>query len=121
MTTTLRDEPATQTAHAEFRNEAFTDFSVPANEKAMKEAIFQGPLGVRQDLPLDHRQRENRNDQPYRLDKPLQSQRSDCGFPKATKEHAEKALKVAAETFETWKVPAKERAEYIFKRRQVDA
>ncbi len=116
MTTTLRDEPATQTAHAEFRNEAFTDFSVPANEKAMKEAISKVRSEFGKTYPLIIGKEKIETTNHIVSTNPSNPSEVIGKFPKATKQHAEKALRVAAETFETWKkVPAKERAEYIFK------
>lgn len=116
MTTSLRDETATKAAHGEFRNEPFTDFSVPANEKAMKEAISKVRAEFGKQYPLIIGKERIETAQHIVSTNPSNPSEVIGKFPKATKEHAEKALKVASETFETWKkVPAQERSQYLFK------
>lgn len=116
MTTSLRDEPATKAGQGEFRNEAFTDFSVPANEKAMQEAIKKVRSEFGQQYPLIIGKERIETSHHIVSTNPSNPSEVIGKFPKATKEHADKALKAASEAFQSWKkVPAAQRAQYLFK------
>jgi 1-pyrroline-5-carboxylate dehydrogenase len=99
-----------------FKNEPFTDFSVPANKSDMEAALRkvkaelgrEYPLWIGTDKVMTDSQTASIN--PGNVDEVIGR------VSKATKEHAEKAMNVALSTFETWKkVPAETRAEYLFK------
>ncbi|MBI2428354.1 MAG: L-glutamate gamma-semialdehyde dehydrogenase [Ignavibacteriales bacterium] len=99
-----------------FKNEPFTDFSKPANKKAMQQALAK----VRKELGKDHPlviggEEIMTQDKLYSYN-PAKPGEVVGVFSKANQELAGKAIETAATTFETWKnVPAKKRAEYIFK------
>lgn len=115
MPTTLPKEAA-QGKISEFKTEAFTDFSTPENEKAMKEAIktVRSHLGRTYPLIINGERIETTD---YLVSTNPSSPSQVIGkFSKATTEHAEKAMQGALTAFETWKkVKPEERAEYLFK------
>lgn len=99
-----------------FVNESFTDFTKEENRKAMEAALkkVKGELG--KDIPLhigaDKIMTEDKivSINPGNVDEVIGR------VSKATQELAERAMQEALRTFETWKrVPARERAEYLFK------
>ncbi|MBY0546348.1 MAG: L-glutamate gamma-semialdehyde dehydrogenase [Candidatus Obscuribacterales bacterium] len=99
-----------------FRNEPFTDFSKPENEKVMKEALktVRGQLGRQYPLVINGEKIET-------TDWIVSTNPSAPGevigkFSKATKDHAEKAMQSALIAFESWKkVAPEDRAQYLFK------
>ncbi len=107
--------PAVRTL-AEFRNEPFTDFSVPANQEAMKAAIarVKGQFGRTYPLVIGGERIETGDwiisTNPGAPDQVIGK------FAKATRDHAEQAMKAALTAFESWKkVSAEQRAELIFR------
>lgn len=99
-----------------FRNEPFTDFSAPASKKAMEKALAK----VRGDLGKDHPLVIG-GEEIFTADKLSSMNPAKPGqligtFSKANQELANRAIETAATTFEQWKnVPAKKRADYLFK------
>ena len=101
---------------SEFKNEPFTDFSDPKNAKAFEAALakFSSALGKEYDLIIGGKRKKTQ-------DRIVSTNPSDPkmvigSVSKASKEDAEEAIRVASETFETWKfVKPAERAEYLFK------
>lgn len=100
----------------EYANEPFTDFSKPENTEKMNKAIEKVKSWLGQEYPLVingekiYTDKKEMSLNPADLDQTI----GICQF--AEKEHAEKAILAAHETFNTWKkVPAKERADYLFK------
>ncbi len=100
----------------EFKNCPLTDFSVAVNRQAQEAALKKVASELGRTYPLiigDERVTEGAtfaSVNPARPDQVVGS------LVKGTVEHAEKAVQVAARAFETWKrVPASERAEYLFK------
>ncbi|MBO7742575.1 L-glutamate gamma-semialdehyde dehydrogenase [Paenibacillus sp. MWE-103] len=99
-----------------YANEPFTDFGKPENVEAMKEAIakVKSELGRNYPLKVGGQKIETEakitSVNPGNVDEVI-------GFvSKADREVAERAMQAALATFETWKkVPARERAEYLFK------
>ncbi|OAB28368.1 1-pyrroline-5-carboxylate dehydrogenase [Paenibacillus macquariensis subsp. defensor] len=99
-----------------YTNEPFTDFSLEHNKKAMEAAIAKVksefgrvyPLYIGAEQVVTDAQITSIN--PGNVDEVI-------GYvSKADQALAEKAMQVALQTFETWKkVPARERAEYLFK------
>lgn len=99
-----------------FANEQFTDFSLEENNKAMKAAIAKVSSELGQEYPLyigaDKVMTEAKitSINPGNVDVVIGH------VSKADHALVEKAMKVALGTFESWKkVPARERAEYLFK------
>ncbi|QHW34624.1 L-glutamate gamma-semialdehyde dehydrogenase [Paenibacillus rhizovicinus] len=99
-----------------YANEPFTDFGMQANQEAMETAIAQikSELGRTYPLKIGVQMIETEpkitSINPGNLDEVI-------GFvSKANQELAEQAMQAALAAFETWKqVPARERAEYLFK------
>ena len=101
---------------SEFKNEPFTDFSDPANAAAMEKALSKvaAELGGEYDLIIGGKKKKTK-DQIVSVD-PSNPETVVGRVAKATSEDAEEAIRVASETFETWKnVSPQERAEYLFK------
>lgn len=101
---------------AEFKNEPFTDFSLPDNEKSMKKAIekVKGQLG--REYPLIIGGEKVVTGEWIVSTNPAKPSEVVGKFAKAGKEQAELAMNKALAAFETWKkVPAEQRAEYLFK------
>jgi 1-pyrroline-5-carboxylate dehydrogenase len=99
-----------------FKNEAFTDFTKPANKKAMEKALAK----VRAELGKEHPIviGGEKIIMPEKLFSYNPSKPSEVIgiFQKANVDLATKAVEAAATAFETWKnVPAKKRADYLFK------
>ena len=109
----------TQRTTDEFRNEPFTDFSVPENAAAMEKAIEQ----VRSELGREYKNYVN--GEWITLDSKFQSYNpADKGqvvgvFPEVDDDADNivgSAISAAQKAFRTWKTtPAAERAEYLFK------
>ncbi len=100
----------------EYRNEPFTDFSAPANEKAMKAALEKVKKQLGRKYPLviggEH---INTNDELVSTN-PSNPKEELGRFSKADTELAEKAMQSALKAFETWKhVTPHERARYLFR------
>ncbi|MBB6636136.1 L-glutamate gamma-semialdehyde dehydrogenase [Cohnella thailandensis] len=99
-----------------FANEPFVDFKLEENRQAMEAAIAKAKASLNAEYPLRigaekiFTEDKIKSVNPGNLDEVV-------GYvSKANRELAEKAMNVALETFETWKkVPAAERAGYLFK------
>ncbi|CAN7422782.1 L-glutamate gamma-semialdehyde dehydrogenase [Paenibacillus sp. LjRoot153] len=99
-----------------YTNEPFTNFALEDNMKAMQAAIakVKGELGLEYPLYIGTEkimtEAKITSINPGNVDEVI-------GYvSKADQALAEKAMNVALETFESWKkVPARERAEYLFK------
>jgi 1-pyrroline-5-carboxylate dehydrogenase len=114
MTTTLREQPKTQVA--EFRNEPFTDFSVAANEKAMKNAIAKVRSQLGKEYPLHIGGEKVTTGEWIVSTNPANPSEVIGKFAKAGKEQADLAMKKALAAFESWKkVAPQKRAECLFK------
>lgn len=99
-----------------FKNEPFTDFSKPANKKGMEKALakVRGELGQEHPIVLGG-EKITTAEKLYSYN-PAKPSEVIGVFQKADAQLATKAIEIAATTFETWKnVPAKKRAEYLFK------
>jgi len=99
----------------EFTNEPFTDFSKPEEKAAYEAALkkIEGELG--QTWP-SHIGGQEIGDRPHLVStNPSKPSQVIGNFMKATAEDADRAVKAAAATFETWKNVAPEaRAEVLF-------
>lgn len=99
-----------------FKNEPFTDFSKPANKKAMEKALAKVRAELGKDHPLVIGGEEIMTSDKLYSYNPAKPSEVVGTFSKANQELANKAIETAAKTFETWKnVPAKKRADYLFK------
>jgi 1-pyrroline-5-carboxylate dehydrogenase len=101
---------------SEFKNEAFTDFSKPENEKLMRDALAKvgKSLGAEYDLVIGGKHLKGGGQ--IRSLNPANPDQTVGLVAKATREQAEEAIQIAAKTFETWKhVSPEERAGYLFK------
>jgi 1-pyrroline-5-carboxylate dehydrogenase len=100
----------------EFRNEPLTDFSIPAERAAMEAALRDvgERLGRTYDLLIDgeHVATESRS----RSLNPSRKDQIVGHVAKATKEHADRAIRAAHQAFESWKrVQPGERSAYLFR------
>jgi len=100
----------------EFKNEPFTNFSLPENKKAFEEALakVESELGREYDLIIGGEriktEKKSRSINPSNKDQVIGV------VSQADQALAEKAIQVAAQTFESWKaVPATARARYLYK------
>ncbi len=102
--------------NSEFANEPFVDFSNPENIEKMKVALEQVKSEFNKEYPLIiggekiYTDKKDKSLNPSNLDEVV-------GVVQlAEKEHADKAIKTAYETFNSWKkVSVEERASYLFK------
>ena len=114
MATTIPD------IRSEFANQPMIDFSDPANRRAMEEAIekVRGQLGRTYPLVIGGQRiadgDTDASTSPHDPDLVVGH------VAQATEMHADRALQVATEAFETWKdVPYDERAEYLFRAAEI--
>lgn len=99
-----------------YANEPFTNFALEDNLKAMQDAIakVKGELG--REYPLYIGSEKVRTEAKITSINPGNVDEVIGYVSKADQALAEKAMNTALETFESWKkVPARERAEYLFK------
>jgi 1-pyrroline-5-carboxylate dehydrogenase len=98
-----------------FTNEPLTDFSKEENKRAQKDALAQvrSQLGRTYPLIIDGQQITNK--ETFASVNPSQPDQVIGYFSSANAAQVDDAVRVATETFETWKrVPAEERAGYLF-------
>ncbi|QQE74965.1 L-glutamate gamma-semialdehyde dehydrogenase [Brevibacillus composti] len=100
----------------EFKNEPFTNFSLPENRKAFEEALakVESELGREYDLIIGGEriktEKKSRSINPSNIEQVVGI------VSQADKDLAEKAIQAAAQTFETWKaVPPQARSRYLYK------
>ncbi|RUS48612.1 L-glutamate gamma-semialdehyde dehydrogenase [Cohnella sp. AR92] len=104
------------TNRSPFANEPFVDFKLEENRIAMEKAIAKAKEALNAEYPLHigaekiYTEAKIQSRNPGNLDEVV-------GYvSKANRELAEKAMQAALAAFETWKkVPAADRAEYLFK------
>jgi 1-pyrroline-5-carboxylate dehydrogenase len=114
MPTTLPKEPVKGVTA--FKTEPFTDFSLPENEKAMKEALKTVKAQLGRQYPLIINGERIETSELLVSTNPSSPEQVIGKFSKANKDLAEKAMQAALTAFESWKkVAAEERAEYLFK------
>jgi 1-pyrroline-5-carboxylate dehydrogenase len=100
----------------EFRNEPQVDFKKPENRSAMEAALkdVASRLGKTYDIVIGGERLQT--DRTFTSVNPSRKDQVVGVFPKASRELADRAVKTAATTFETWKrVPAAERSGYLFR------
>jgi 1-pyrroline-5-carboxylate dehydrogenase len=108
----------TQRKPDEFRNEPFTDFSIPENASAMRSAIekVRGELG--REYPIIINGERLALDAKFTSINPADTSEVVGIFSEGDTDTAlvEKAIAAASEAFNAWRgVPPAERAEYLFK------
>ena len=97
-----------------FRNEALTDFTLPENRAAFEKAMVKVKAELGRELPAVINGQEIWNGEGFVSINPARPAEVVARFPKLGIEHAEQAIKAAAEAFKTWQyVPVQERAGYI--------
>ncbi|UTH09953.1 L-glutamate gamma-semialdehyde dehydrogenase [Macrococcoides canis] len=99
-----------------YKHEPFTDFTVEENKQAMLKGIetVNGYLG--EDYPLIIGGERIYTENKVRSYNPANREETVGNVSQATKEHAEQAMKVAKETFESWrKSDPKMRADILFR------
>ena len=100
----------------EYKNEPFTDFNDPENIKRMEEALakVKGELG--QTYPLIIGAERIVHDATLESINPANTKQVVGKFSNATVDHANRAVEVAFETFQTWrKTDPEARARYLFR------
>ena len=101
----------------DFRNEPFTDFTRPENAEKMRAAIekVRGQLGQTYPLIIGGREITTAATM-LESTNPANPSQVVGRFPNATVEQANEAIEAADEAFKTWsRVPAKERADLVFR------
>jgi 1-pyrroline-5-carboxylate dehydrogenase len=100
----------------EFKNCSLTDFSVEANRQAQETALKKVASELGRTYPLILGGEEITTGETFASVNPARPDQVVGQMVKATPEHANRAVEAAARAFETWKrVPAAERAGYLFK------
>jgi 1-pyrroline-5-carboxylate dehydrogenase len=102
----------------EYRNEPFTDFSDPDNIKRMEEALakVKSEMGQVHPLVIGGEKITQTTDGVFDSISPYKKDQVVGRFPNATVDHANRAVEVAWEAFQTWrKTDAETRARYLFK------
>ncbi|MCL9659481.1 L-glutamate gamma-semialdehyde dehydrogenase [Paenibacillus hunanensis] len=99
-----------------FANEPFTDFSQPAHRDAMKASLERIKQQLGRKIPLHIGSDTIFTDDVITSINPGQTDQTIGLVSKANQQLAEQAMQTALKTFEQWKkVPASERADYLFK------
>ncbi len=99
-----------------YANEPFTNFAQEDNMKAMQAAIVKVKGEFGREYPLYIGSEKVMTEAKITSINPGNVDEVIGYVSKADQDLAEKAMNVALETFESWKkVPARERAEYLFK------
>ncbi|MCA0984341.1 L-glutamate gamma-semialdehyde dehydrogenase [Halobacillus yeomjeoni] len=99
-----------------YKHEPFTDFSVEENRKALEAAIKQVESDLGKDYPLIIGGERIMTDDKIEVVNPANKKEVIGYVSKANQDLAEKAHKIADETFESWrKTDAKFRADILFR------
>lgn len=100
----------------EFINEVFLDFTDPKIAKKQQDALKKVRSAFGQDYPNVINGKEIKTKDKLKSINPSNVDEIIGTFQKSTREHVEKAMDSASKAFESWKnVPAKERANFLFK------
>ncbi|MBI3585980.1 MAG: aldehyde dehydrogenase family protein [Ignavibacteriales bacterium] len=101
---------------SKFKNEPLTDFSKPANRKAMEQALAKIKSQLGKEYPLVIGGEEITTSNKLYSYNPSRPSEVVGIFQKADEQLAKKAIETAAAKFEEWRwVDAKKRADYLFK------
>ncbi|GAC1427300.1 MAG: L-glutamate gamma-semialdehyde dehydrogenase [Ktedonobacteraceae bacterium] len=107
---------ATTKEHAPFINQPLFDFSQEEHKNAQAAALAQVKSELGQTYALIIGGKKIQAEQTFASVNPSQPDQIIGNFGRATIEQTQEAIQAAAATFETWKrVPAQERADYLFK------
>ncbi|MBI3019186.1 MAG: L-glutamate gamma-semialdehyde dehydrogenase [Deltaproteobacteria bacterium] len=99
-----------------FKNESFTDFSIPKNRLKMENALAHVKTLFGQEYPLIIGDKKIKATETFVSYNPAQIGEQIGIFQKATPELCAQAMNSALSTFESWKnVPAPKRAQALFK------
>ncbi len=113
----------TQKTLDEFRNEPFTDFSKPENAEAMRAAIEKVRSELGKEYPIVINGEKITLDEKFESINPAEKAQIVGKFSEGDTDAenlVNKAIDAATEAFKSWKkVPAEERAEYLFKAAQI--
>ena len=102
-----------------FQNLPIRMFDEPSQISGVENAIEQLKASAGKEYPLVIGDQSYTNDRPLPTTNPADPSQVLAVFQKASREQAESAITLAAETFESWKLtPAEERAEFLFKAAQ---
>ena len=102
-----------------FQNLPIRMFDEPSQIAGVENAIEQLKASAGKEYPLVIGDQSYTNDRPLPTTNPADPSQVLAVFQKASREQAESAITLAAETFESWKLtPAEERAEFLFKAAQ---
>ncbi|MGD0037862.1 MAG: aldehyde dehydrogenase family protein, partial [Bacteroidota bacterium] len=102
--------------HKLFKNEPLTDFSQPANRKAMETALVKVKAMLGKEYPLVIGGEEIFTVDKLKSINPSRPNEVVGLFSKANPDLASKAIETAADKFEEWKwADSKKRADYLFK------
>ena len=103
-------------AHGPFINQTFLDYSQEEHKNAQAAALAQVKSELGRTYPLIIGGKKIQAVQTFSSVNPSQPNEVIGNFGRATVEQTQEAIQAAAATFETWKrVPAQERADYLFK------
>jgi 1-pyrroline-5-carboxylate dehydrogenase len=103
-----------------FKNEAYTDFSRPANRKKQQAALAMVRGLAGKEYPIVINGERIHTAEKFSSTNPSNPAEVVGVFQKGTTELAQKAMAVAVERFDSWKtVPPEKRAGYLFKAAQV--
>ncbi len=104
----------------EFRNETYTDFSIPENRKIQEEAIAAVEAGVSRDYDLYIDGVDVKSGKTKQTFNPSDKDKALGTFQQATKKEVDLAMQAALKAFETWKyVEPKERAIMLLKAAEI--
>ncbi len=109
-------ESVASRAQTPFTNEPLTDFTNDKNRQAQLEALEQVRRELGRTYPLVIGGQHITSEETFASLNPAQPDQVVGYFARATIEQTNQAVQAAAEAFETWRrVPAPERARYLFK------
>lgn len=113
-------ESAREHAQIPFKNASFTDFSRPENRQAQLEALEQAKREMGQTYPLIIGGQKINSETTFASLNPSNPEQVIGYFASATIEQTNEAVKAAEKAFKIWKrVPAGERAAYLFRTAEV--
>ncbi|MFQ6618317.1 MAG: L-glutamate gamma-semialdehyde dehydrogenase [Fidelibacterota bacterium] len=102
--------------YSDFRNESYTDFSIPARRREMEEWLERIQAGPGEEYPVIIGSEKLTAGEKFPSCNPSKKGEVVGLFQRSPVEFAQKAIEIAASTFEQWRwTPPGERAAYLFK------
>jgi len=99
----------------DFKNESYTDFSKPENQKKMLDALMKAESELGKEYPIIIASDEIILENKFKSYNPAEKDQIIGIFQKADRETGEKAVKKALNYFKSWRfTPPEERAEFLF-------